>query len=120
MLCNWADTFIALQKSVAKEMPVTGNDHAPAFVIARSFDAFDMTRLQHFANVDLLLEQDFYVLNHEEFRPVFARMVGSAPENAKFVVIDRREKQVEAAAFGLLQNSGLDVDEPVRTSSGGF
>lgn len=118
---EWADSWSALQQVVTTSRCV-GNRSCPRLVVSRNFCCLDITQLDRFANIDILLQHDLYVLNYvvsEQIQnlaglsEVVAHMIRCAPVEAKFVVIDRHQSEVLASARALLDGHGVAVEDEV-------
>ena len=124
---EWAESWNALEAAIKRDFAVTfGHRRGWPFSISKSFQPFDMTKVEQYANLVQLFEQDLYVLNyvlseifsdHAAFAALFNQMAAHAPSGAQFVIIDRKQDHVVQWARKLLAGAGLAESGYVETST---
>ena len=115
---EWAESWNALEAAIRAEFVAEyGKRRNWPFTTSKSFQPFDMTRVEQFANLVQLFVHDLYVLNYVVSEIVtdnlslgnlINRMAALAPQGARFVFVDRNQDDVLARSRLLLQNAGLN------------
>lgn len=114
---EWAESWNALEHAIrAKFTEDYGQRRQWPFTISKSFQPFDMTKVEQYANLVQLFVHDIYILNYviseiltnyEAFGSLINTMAAHAPTGARFVFVDRNERSVVARAEKLLKDAGL-------------
>jgi hypothetical protein len=114
---EWAESWNALESAIKREFFTKfGHKKDWPFRISKSFQPFDMTKVEQYANLIQFFEHDVYILNyvlseifsdHAAFAALFNQMAAHAPQGAYFVLIDRKQDHVLQWANELLAGGGL-------------
>lgn len=124
---EWAESWNALEAAIKRDFQATfGHKRDWPFSISKSFQPFDMTKVQQYANLVQLFEHDFYVMNyvlseifsdHPAFAALFNQMAAGAPAGAQFLIIDRKQDNIVAWARELITGAGLVASGYTGTST---
>jgi len=114
---EWAESWNAIEGAIRAEFNAEyGQRRNWPFTTSKSFQPFDMTRVEQFANLVQLFVHDLYILNYVVSEIVtdnvalgnlINRMAAHAPAGARFVFVDRNQDDVLARSRLLMQNAGL-------------
>ena len=101
---EWAESWDTIEAAIRAEF---ANDYGKRrnwpFTISKSFQPFDMTRVEQFSNLVQLFVHDIYILNYvvseiiaddEALANLVNTMAHHAPSGARFVFIDRNQDNV--------------------------
>jgi len=123
---EWAESWNALETAIkARLRQRFGPRTAWPFTTSKTFQPFDMTHVDQYANLNQLFEQELYVLNyvlseifsdHQALGQLITRMAQAAPAGAKFLIVDRAQTSVMTWAQEILQAAGLVVGQIQETS----
>lgn len=123
---EWAESWNALESAIKKKFAEDyGQRRNWPFTTSKSFQPFDMTRVEQYANLIQLFVHDLYILNyvvseifsnHEALGSLINRMSEHAPAGARFVIIDRNQVNVVEWSRNLLLTAGLN-EESFQESS---
>jgi hypothetical protein len=124
---EWAESWNALEAAIKRDFLTTfGHKRDWPFSISKSFQPFDMTKVEQYANLVQLFEHDLYVMNyvlseifsdHPSFAALFNQMAARAPSGAQFVIIDRKQDHIVAWARELMAGAGLVESGYLETST---
>lgn len=114
---EWAESWNALEAAIRVLFNAQyGQRRNWPFTTSKSFQPFDMTRVDHFANLVQLFVHDIYILNYVVSEIVtdnlalgnlINAMAAHAPQGARFVFVDRNQDDILARSRALLQGAGL-------------
>jgi hypothetical protein len=98
---EWAESWNAIEGAIRAEFNAEyGQRRNWPFTTSKSFQPFDMTRVEQFANLVQLFVHDLYILNYVVSEIVtdnvalgnlINRMAAHAPAGARFVFVDRNQ-----------------------------
>ena len=123
---EWVESWGALETAIKADFARDyGVRRAWPFTISKSFQPFDMTHVEQYANLNQLLIQDLYILNYvvseilgenAPLQGLINLMVDHAPMGGRFVIIDRDQDGISDRAETLLRNAGLTLT-PIQKST---
>ncbi|NDC79199.1 MAG: hypothetical protein EBZ67_15210 [Chitinophagia bacterium] len=124
---EWAESWNALESNIKECLrDQFGERRNWPFTISKTFQPYDMTRIEQYANLGQLFRHDLYVLNYvlseiftdqDAFARLVARMAQEAPAGAMFLIVDRDQPRVVAWARELLAAAGLNEVQFTQTNS---
>jgi hypothetical protein len=124
---EWGESWNALESAIKRQFTAEfGQRRNWPFTTSKSFYPYNMTKVDQYANLVQLFEQDIYILNyvlseifadHQAFGDLINEMAKHAPSGARFVIIDRKQDNVLGWAKELLQGAGLTEAGLYQTST---
>lgn len=124
---EWAESWNALESNIKECLRTEFGDRRNwPFTISKTFQPYDMTRVERYANFCQLFRHDLYVLNyvlseiftdHDAFANLVTRMAQEAPSGSAFLIVDRDQPQVVDWARQLLGSAGLTEGHFSRANS---
>lgn len=118
---EWAESWNALERAIKVDLRSSfGHRNSWPFTISKTFQPFDMTQVEQYANLSQLFCHDLYVMNYiisevfsnsEALARLVSRMSEAAESGSIFLIIDRDEERVVKWGRQLLAQAGLhEVD----------
>lgn len=114
---EWAESWNALEGAIrARLKALYGERRQWPFTTSKTFQPFDMTKVEQYANLAQLFVHDLYILNfvvseilenEEALGNLINRMAEHAPAGAYFLIADRNQTNVVQRSRRLLQQAEL-------------